>query len=160
MKYFGFAIADSMINANTTLIKKEIALDGVREFLKGDVNFCLNPSHVPTIDAAKGKYGLNIEVPETAPKVNLRDGDELVVMSVRGLPRLEGRHEYTSDEIEVATFTFSHYDVVSLETLREIIHKVRVLEWCEGSLDGYSGSCGSPTDAMREAEATLESLLN
>jgi hypothetical protein len=33
-------------------------------------------------------------------------------MGVRGLPRLEGRHEYTEEEIAAATFSFSEYTVV------------------------------------------------
>jgi len=55
----------------------------------------------------RSRYGFDVPVPEKAPFANLQTGDSLVVMGVRGLPRLEGRHEYTEEEIASATFTFS-----------------------------------------------------
>ena len=41
----------------------------------------------------------------------LKSGDAVVVMGVRGLPRLTDRHEYTSEEVASASFTFSLYTV-------------------------------------------------
>ncbi|MBU3924918.1 hypothetical protein KJ854_03200 [Patescibacteria group bacterium] len=35
----------------------------------------------------------------------------MIVMSVRGLPRLTDRHEYTEEEVAKATFAFSVYNV-------------------------------------------------
>ena len=53
------------------------------------------------------RYGFNVPVPEKAPFAKLAAGDSLVVMGVVGLPRLEGRHEYTEEEIASARFNFS-----------------------------------------------------
>jgi hypothetical protein len=73
---------------------------------------CLNPSHKATIDAMQLRYGINISIPEKAPIVKLSKSDSVIVMSVRGLPRLDAtRHEYTETEIGNATFAFSIYEV-------------------------------------------------
>jgi hypothetical protein len=51
-------------------------------------------------------------VPERAPLVALKLGDEVIVMSVRGLTRLEeNRHEYTEEEIAKATSTFGLWTI-------------------------------------------------
>ena len=38
--------------------------------------------------------------------------ESIIVVSVRGLPLLTDRHEYTQKEIENAVFTFSKYTIV------------------------------------------------
>lgn len=38
-------------------------------------------------------------------------GDSVVVMGVRGLPRLTDRHEYSEEEVAQATFEFHEYTV-------------------------------------------------
>ena len=114
--YFGFAIADSMFPDSCSLIKRSMPLDSA--LLKGEIENaipCLNPSHVATIQAMQERYGISIEIPEKPPVVNLNFGDKLIVMGVRGLPRLTDRHEYASIEIEAATFKFSLYEVVQGE---------------------------------------------
>ena len=112
-KYFGFAIADGMFPANCQVNRTSVDVAEVKDMLaKGDVIPCLNPFHKATIDAAKERFGLEVEIPESAPKVSLDSGDSVIVMSVRGLPRLqENRHEYTNEEIESATFTFGVWTV-------------------------------------------------
>ena len=58
------------------------------------------------------RYGIDVAIPETAPQVKLTAGDSLLVMGVRGLPRLDAtRHEYTDAEIASASFAFSLYTV-------------------------------------------------
>jgi hypothetical protein len=111
--YFGFAIADSMLPLMCTIEKSPTSPLSITEFIEngGEIESCLNPSHTPTIEAMKVRFGLDIAIPEKPPQVSLRLGDELIVMSVRGLGRLEGRSEYTKEEIGQATFSFSHYRV-------------------------------------------------
>lgn len=75
------------------------------------VESCCNPSHKATIDAMKARFGIDVPIPETPPRVVLGSGDSVIVMGVRGLPRLTDRHEYTEDEIASATFTFAMYTV-------------------------------------------------
>ncbi len=109
--FFGFAIADSMFPPVCNVSRKPISLREAKEVLENEkVEFCLNPSHAPTVEAAK-KLGLKIEIPEAAPKVSLKSGDNVLVMSIRGLPRLEGRHEYTEEEVARATFSFGIWTV-------------------------------------------------
>lgn len=50
-------------------------------------------------------------IPQKAPVVALKKGDRLLVMGVSGLPRLEGRHEYTAEEVAAAKFRFGLYTV-------------------------------------------------
>jgi hypothetical protein len=60
---------------------------------------------------AQSRFGLDLEIPPKAPVVALVDGDVLITMGVAGLPRLEGRHEYTEAEIAAARFSFSAWGV-------------------------------------------------
>jgi len=111
--YFGFAISDSMfvgdctINRRVLSIKEVLNLVHVKNFVS-----CCNPSHKATINAMQSRFGIkNIPIPESPPRVEIIRGDSIIVMGVRGLPRLTDRHEYTSEEIEKATFSFSIYEV-------------------------------------------------
>ena len=111
--YFGFAVADSMFphSAECTIRRRELDADTVRRVVAGGVIPCLNPSHKATIDAMRTRFGIYVPIPETPPRVELQDGDRMIVMGVRGLPRLTDRHEYTAEEIEGAEFRFSEYRI-------------------------------------------------
>ena len=118
--YFGFGISDSMFTGDVTVTRKEITDPGYVDYLLRNPNSayceklvsCLNPSHQATIDAMVKRYGISsVEIPEVAPRVSLEPGDVVIVMSPRGLPRLQDRHEYTDEEIEKATFAFSSWQV-------------------------------------------------
>ena len=112
--YFGFAIADSMFPASCLINKRqatpeEIRIDSIaygKDFVP-----CLNPSHKATIDAMEARFGIHVPIPDNPPRVALQKGDSIYVMSVRGLPRLTDRHEYTEQEIAKAEFVFSLYHV-------------------------------------------------
>lgn len=112
--FFGFALADSMFaNYSGLIARKVISPDEVREMAEaGALTPCLNPSHSSTIDAMRRRYGIDVAIPATPPRVELHRGDAVVVMGVRGLPRLTDRHEYTEEEIASATFQFSEYTVL------------------------------------------------
>lgn len=57
---------------------------------------------------------LRRRIPEVAPRVSLGWGDAIIVMGIRGLPRLgDARHEYTPEEVAAATFEFSYYEVMA-----------------------------------------------
>ena len=111
--YFGFALADSMFSGTCTIERRVLTVDEVRDLAKaGTLVPCLNPSHAATIDAMRSRFGIDVEIPETPPRVSVGSGDSVIVMGVRGLPRLTDRHEYTEEEIASATFNFSLYSVV------------------------------------------------
>ena len=110
--FFGFALADSMFEGDVTIKRRQIGVDVVKALIDQGVTPCLNPSHVASIDAMHRRFDINVEIPSTPPQVKLGDGDELIVMGVRGLPRLTDRHEYTEEEIAAATFSFSLYTVM------------------------------------------------
>lgn len=112
--YFGFALADSMLTDG--LIKRKSIDADYAKYLIDNRNVhvdefvvCLNPSHKPTIEAMQSRYGIDVDIPSTPPQVKLEKGDVLIVMGVRGLPRLTDRHEYTEAEIAAATFNFTLY---------------------------------------------------
>ena len=108
--FFGFALADSMFTQDCVIRRTSLSIDAVREYLPSAIP-CLNPSHTATIDAMRSRFGIDVAIPERPPQVSLESGDSLVVMGVRGLPRLTDRHEYTADEIAAATFSFTRYDM-------------------------------------------------
>ena len=64
-----------------------------------------------TIAAMRSKFGIEVAIPAAPPRVSLKCGDSVIVMGVRGLPRLTDRHEYSTAEVDGATFVFSEYTV-------------------------------------------------
>ena len=113
--FFGFALADGMFAAcgNCDIHREVVKPEEVRGLAEaGQLTPCLNPSHAATIAAAKERYGISVPIPERPPVVALEPGDSVIVMGVRGLPRLTDRHEYTAEEIASATFAFSRYTVL------------------------------------------------
>lgn len=110
--YFGFALADGMFAGDCVIERKVLTVDEAKGIIAQGVEPCLNPSHKATIDAMNQKFGIEVAIPDSPPRVTLVVGESLVVMGVRGLPRLTDRHEYTEEEIEAASFVFSRYTVV------------------------------------------------
>ena len=110
--YFGFAVADGMFPSNCTVSRRPLSVSEVNDIVAAGIESCCNPSHAATIAAMKGRFGLEVAIPEKAPMVALASGDSVVVMSVRGLPRLDDkRHEYTAEEISKAAFAFGLWTV-------------------------------------------------
>lgn len=109
--FFGFALADSMFSGNCNIERRVVGLDEVREAVAQDVIPCCKPSHQATIKAMEHRFGIYVPIPETPPKVVVNHGDSIIVMGVRGLPRLTDRHEYTEEEVAQATFSFARYTV-------------------------------------------------
>ena len=112
-RYFGFAIADSMFSGHLRVItRRGLFPEQAKRLIAAGVVSALNPSDKATIEAVQRRFGIDVPIPEKPPQVELDDGDSIVVVSVRGLPPLEGHHEYTGEEIAQATFSFSIYTVV------------------------------------------------
>ncbi|MGI9211356.1 MAG: hypothetical protein ACR2HF_02690 [Methylococcaceae bacterium] len=104
--YAGFAFSPSMLTAGSTSVVefKPVTVDGVKALLADGYLSVCNPSHQVTLDAVHKKYGIQLDVPAVAPRVLLSQGDQLVVFSVSGLPRLGGdRYEYSEEEIASAS---------------------------------------------------------
>lgn len=111
MIYFGFALADSMFAGDCTITRRTLSVEEVKTLVEQSIKPCLNPSHKATIDAMRSRFGIEVAIPDTPPRVALGLRDSVVVMGVRGLPRLTDRHEYTEEEIAKATFSFAMYTV-------------------------------------------------
>ncbi|MBI4175029.1 hypothetical protein HY523_00245 [Candidatus Berkelbacteria bacterium] len=110
--FFGFALADSMFQGECRIERRSLDVESVRRLVEAGVEPCLNPSHQSTIAAMESRFGLHVAIPPTPPQVRLGVGDSLVVMGVRGLPRLTDRHEYSAEEVAGATFSFAIYTVL------------------------------------------------
>ena len=111
-RYFGFALSSSMFSGDRLIRRREITLVEAKGLIDDGIVSCLNKSHEATIDAMRFKFGIDVAIPEVAPRVSLGVGDELLVMGVVNLPRLMGdRKEYTDAEIVGATFEFVLYSV-------------------------------------------------
>ena len=112
MKYFGFALADGMFEEAGDCIINRRAMEAKEvKAIEGELIPCLNPSHVATINAMHERFGIEVAIPDIPPRVSVKSGDSVIVMGVRGLPRLTDRHEYTDEEIASASFSFSSYTV-------------------------------------------------
>jgi hypothetical protein len=109
--YFGFAIADSMFNGDCTINRRSLSVEEAKERIGQGVESCCNQSHKATINAMSSRFGIEVAIPEVPPRVSLDAGDVVIVMGVRGLPRLTDRHEYTEEEIAKASFLFAEYRV-------------------------------------------------
>lgn len=110
--FFGFALADSMFAGNCIIERRSLTVEEVATRIAQGVTSCCNPSHEATIRAMRDRFGLCVLIPPAPPRVELRPGDCVIVMGVRGLPRLTDRHEYTDGEVTQATFLFSEYRVL------------------------------------------------
>ena len=112
-RYINNAIADSMFDATETaqmIIKMSITEAQAKEWLsRWDVWHGGNPSHKNTWDAAAKRLGDSRLANPKGGKLNMIHGDELLVVSLAGLPR-ETR-EFTDEEVSKATMSFSLYVV-------------------------------------------------
>jgi hypothetical protein len=109
---FGFGLADNMFPAGYEgdIQRKLLTPTQAKSLIEvDDTVICLNPSHAATIAVMNNRFDIHCEIPAKAPLVSLSVGDTLIVMGVSGLPRLEGRHEYTQEEIDGAKFRFASY---------------------------------------------------
>lgn len=112
-RYFGFALADSMFARDCNISRRSLSVEEVAKKVARGVESCCNPSHAATIAAMRARYGINVTIPAAPPRVSLGFGDSVIVMGVRGLPRLTDRHEYTEEEIATASFLFTEYEVLT-----------------------------------------------
>lgn len=107
--FFGFALADSMFQGDGVIERRTLTVEAVRSLLAAGIESCCNPSHTATIAAMRSRFNLEVDIPNQPPLAKLFHGDAVIVMGVRGLPRLTDRHEYTEAEIASASFSFTHY---------------------------------------------------
>jgi hypothetical protein len=110
-RYFGFAIADGMFPPDVIVARQAVTIEDAKQFLAtGEIASCLNASHAATVEAMR-KLGLDVKIPITPPTIRLQYGDQILVMSVRGLPRLTEDRHYTPEEIAHAEFVFGLWTV-------------------------------------------------
>jgi len=112
--FIGFAMSDSMFPDECDCDRDKLSEEQVKQVMSSAdevVNAC-NRGHVPTLEILKGRHGIDLTkgIQEKPPKIKLAFQDQLIVCDVN-LPRLEGRHEYTKEEIEGAKFRFGIWTV-------------------------------------------------
>ncbi len=150
-KYFGFALADSMFEGDCDIRRRSLTAEEVRAMAEaGELTSCLNPSHRATIDAMRTRFDIDVEIPEQPPRVSVGVGDSVVVMGVRGLPRLADRHEYTEEEIASAIFSFSEYTIVQAPApVAYVVFKAAY--WGEGDFPNANTFPHSVHTSLQEA---------
>lgn len=109
--FFGFGVAPSMFPASCGITKVALTPEAAQAIIEEGISPCLNPSHKASIDAMTIRFGIVCPIPDRAATIKLEAGDRLLVMGISGLPRLEGRHEYTEAEVASARFDFSLWTV-------------------------------------------------
>jgi hypothetical protein len=112
--FFGFAIADSMFPNECTITRNPLTTEEFVNELKSGITSCCNGSHNATVTALNSilvNHGVTVDIPDTPPIVKLNKGDSIIVMSVRGLPRLTDNRHFTPEEISHATFVFGKWIV-------------------------------------------------
>lgn len=111
--YFAVALSDGMINSDANITRQALRLGQVKAAINhamalGTLKPCLDHTHQAILDALYKRYDICISVPSTTAQVNLAVNDRLIVMNVKGLPRLTAnRKEYHLEEIAAATFVFT-----------------------------------------------------
>lgn len=100
-----------MFSGDVVIRRESLSAEQVKEEVQRGVVPCLNPSHSATIHAMTNRFGIEVAIPVEPPRVALNHGDSVIVMGVRGLPRMTDRHEYTAEEVAQATFQFAKYTV-------------------------------------------------
>jgi hypothetical protein len=103
--YIGLSFSASMLSGRGNLDFQQVKLEDVKTFVYNKTLYisCVNPSHKASLDALKIRYGIEIPIPEKAPKIMLESGDTMIVLQINGLPR-ETR-EFTAEEVAKATFS-------------------------------------------------------
>lgn len=111
--FVGLAIADSMFSAEVTAVRRPLSVEDVKTMVEsGTVISACNASHENTLKALAVKHGIQVAA-QGAPKVSLEPGDSIIVLSVRGLPRLEGTTQYTDAQVDAASFAFGLWTVIA-----------------------------------------------
>lgn len=112
--FFGFAIADSMFPSDCIIARNHLSTEAFVNEIRRGITSCCNGSHGATVAALNSilaEHGVTVEIPGTPPIVKLDTGDSIIVMSVRGLPRLTDNRHFTPEEIAAATFVFGKWIV-------------------------------------------------
>lgn len=108
--YVGLALSSTMFSGDGLISRFALRAEEAKQLIGGeDVISCCNPSHQATIAALREKFGIEIPIPETAPKVTLEPGDLLIVLSARFSRRLSEGEKYSPEEVESAAFEFVAY---------------------------------------------------
>lgn len=114
--YLAFNIGDSMFDdgSDVLLVRRNISETEFLGYLgRGDLVSCLNRSHRNTIKEMERRFRVGLPVPDNPPRVTLAQGDSLLTISTRGLPR-KGNNvvEYRPADLEGASFHFSLWTVL------------------------------------------------
>jgi len=116
MLVVSFAMSDTMFPESCTIdrepISSDVAIRMIRDYSElSRLLSALNPSHARTIEAIRVRFGIELPIPEQAPKIKLEDGDKLLVIAIQGLPRLGEGEVYSNEQIGSANFKFGLWTV-------------------------------------------------
>jgi len=114
--YLAFNIGDSMFDddKDVLILRRNISHDEFYKYLEsGNVISCLNGSHQNTIKEIERRFDVKLPVPKEPPRIKLTQGDAVITISSRGLPRkTQNALEHQSEALERASFHFSLYIIL------------------------------------------------
>lgn len=112
--YISLAVSATMFPENCAIKCEPITAQTVQNILdvhpESEIVSALNPSHATTLDVIRRRYGLELPIPERAPKVSLQSGDSLVIIQAN-LPRLNEGERHSDETVENAPISFRFWSV-------------------------------------------------
>ena len=112
--YISLAASATMFPENGSIRMESITAQTVQDIIdthpESEIVSALNPSHASTIDVIRRRYGLELPIPERAPKVSLQSGDSLVVIQAN-LPRLAEGAVHSDETVQNAPISFRFWTV-------------------------------------------------
>ncbi len=109
--FVGLAMSSTMFGREALISRRVLDAEEAKRIISGEIVSCFNPSHIATIEAIRTHFDIEVEIPETAPKVTLEQGDSLLVLSARFPRRLNEGERFSSEEVDSVSFELVEYTV-------------------------------------------------
>lgn len=109
--FISLAVSATMFPENGVISMVALDPEDMQEVLANEsIVSALNPSHITTIDAIRRRFGIELPIPERAPKVLLQDGDCVVIIQAQ-LPRLAEGEVHSDETVFQAPISFRRWTV-------------------------------------------------
>ena len=108
--FLSLAVSATMFPEEGDIHMQSLSPVGVRQAIEAGVSSALNPSHASTIEVIQRKFGLELPIPEKAPKVSLQSGDRLIIIQAN-LPRLNEGQVHSDETVANAPISFRLWTV-------------------------------------------------
>jgi hypothetical protein len=110
--YLSLAMSATMFPLPAHLSMRPLSPAQVKDAVAAGVVSALNPSHASTIEVIRRKFGIDLPIPERAPKVSLTPSDRLILIQAN-LPRLAEGARHSDETVAAAPISFIEVEVLS-----------------------------------------------